>query len=90
VVETEAQTVSGPEPEPESAPAPSPPAWDAAPLLSLATAAERLGIAKTFLNAQLTPAYVAKRNGAPLIRNGFKITREGRGMVRLTPVGADD
>lgn len=90
VVETEAQTVSGPEPEPESAPAPSTPAWDAAPLLSLATAAERLGIAKTFLNAQLTPAYVAKRNGAPLIRNGFKITREGRGMVRLTPVGADD
>lgn len=62
------------------------PAWDAAPLLSMVAAADRLGITKTFLNALLTPAFAAKRNGAPLIRNGFKITREGRGMVRLTPV----
>jgi hypothetical protein len=77
--------------EPEQLPEPVEPVndrppWDAAPLLSMVVAAERLGIAKTFLNAQLTPAFAAKRNGAPLIRNGFKITREGRGMVRLTPV----
>jgi hypothetical protein len=67
-------------------PPPATPSWDAAPLLSMAAAAERLGMIKTSLNAQLTPAFVAKRNGAPLVRKGYKIEREGRGMVRLTPV----
>jgi hypothetical protein len=67
-------------------PPPSTPSWDAAPLLSMAAAAERLGMIKTSLNAQLTPAFAAKRNGAPLVRKGYKIEREGRGMVRLTPV----
>jgi hypothetical protein len=67
-------------------PPPATPSWDAAPLLSMAAAAERLGMIKTSLNAQLTPAFAAKRNGAPLVRKGYKIEREGRGMVRLTPV----
>lgn len=76
--------------EPEQLPEPvepvnDRPAWDAAPLLSMVAAANRLGISKTFLNALLTPAFAAKRNGGPLIRSGFRITREGRGMVRLTP-----
>jgi hypothetical protein len=80
-----------PEKIPDQVPPPqAAPSWDAAPLLSMAAAAERLGITKTSLNAQLTPAFAAKRNGAPLVRKGYKITREGRGMVRLTPVGADD
>jgi hypothetical protein len=78
VVEAPAVEMSEPEPESHS--------WDAAPLLSLHAAAERLGITKTSLNSQLTPAFAARRNGAPLIRKGFKVTREGRGMVRLTPV----
>jgi hypothetical protein len=67
-------------------PPPATPSWDATPLLSMAAAAERLGMIKTSLNAQLTPAFAAKRNGAPLVRKGYKIEREGRGMVRLTPV----
>jgi hypothetical protein len=86
VVEAPAVEMSDPEPESHSWSEPESHSWDAAPLLSLHAAAERLGITKTSLNTQLTPAFAAKRNGAPLIRKGFKVTREGRGMVRLTPV----
>jgi hypothetical protein len=60
--------------------------WDAAPLLKVDAAAERLGITAPFLQHLLTPSAASKRNGQPLIRNGYIITREGRGMVRLTPV----
>jgi len=73
------------EPAPEQLPEPEPRSWDAAPLLSLKAAADRLGMKKHYLNHLLCPASAQKRNGAPLVRNGFKITREGRGMVRLTP-----
>lgn len=73
--------------DPEPAPSPrAMPAWEAAPLLGMDAAAERLGITMGYLRLQLTPATIAKRGGAPLIRNGYKVTREGRGMVRLTPV----
>jgi len=68
--------------------APQPPAWDAAPLLDMDTAAERLGMQRHSLTQALTPGAFQKRNGKPLIRNGFKATREGRGMVRLTPVAS--
>lgn len=72
------------EPEPIPAPAPALPAWDAAPLLlNLESAAQRLGLAQHSLSQLLTPS---RLNGKPMIRNGFKVTREGRGMVRLTPV----
>lgn len=60
--------------------------WDAAPLLKVDAAAERLGITATFLQRLLTPSVASQRNGQPLIRNGYIVTREGRGMVRLTPV----
>jgi len=73
------------EPVPEQLPEPEPRSWDAAPLLSLKAAADRLGMKKLYLTRLLCPDFAQKRNGAPLIRNGFKITREGRGMVRLTP-----
>ena len=62
------------------------PEWQAAPLLTIAKAASQLGVTGQNLTASLTPLAVKRRNGAPLIRNGFKITREGRGMVRLAPV----
>lgn len=75
-----------PDPEPEPFPAASP-AWDAAPLLSLEAAAKRLGMQKKTLAQSLTPSACQRRNGTPLIRNGYKISRERRGMVRLTPVG---
>jgi hypothetical protein len=61
------------------------PAWDAAPLLSVEAAAKRLSMKEKTLTQSLTPGASQRRNGAPLIRNGFKVTREGRGMVRLTP-----
>ena len=85
-VEAPAVEMPEPEPEPERLPEPEPRAWDSSPLLSLKAAADRLGTKKAYLNQLLCPAFVQKRNGTPLIRNGFKITREGRGMVRLTPV----
>jgi hypothetical protein len=71
--------VAAPSPEPE----PAPPSWDAAPLLTLESAAQRLGLAQHSLTQLLTPS---RLNGKSMIRNGFKVTREGRGMVRLTPV----
>jgi hypothetical protein len=74
-----------PDPEPTPWPAATQ-AWDAAPLLSLEAAAERLGMQRHTLTQSLTPCACQKRNGAPLIRNGYKVAREGRGMVRLTPV----
>ena len=85
------ETVSDPEPArlPDPDPTPSPAvslAWDAAPLLSLEAAAKRLGMQRHTLTQSLTPCACQKRNGAPLIRNGYKISRERRGMVRLTPV----
>jgi len=67
-------------------PAPSPPAWDAAPLLSIGSAARRLNMKEKTLTQCLTPSSAARRNGAPFVRNGFKVTREGLGKVRLTPV----
>jgi len=84
-VEAPAVEMPEPEPEPETLPEPEPHAWDSSPLLSLKAAADRLGMKKGYLNQLLCPAFAQKRNGTPLIRNGFKITREGRGMVRLTP-----
>jgi hypothetical protein len=67
-------------------PSPSPPAWDAAPLLSIESAARRLNMKDKTLTQSLTPSSAARRNGAPFVRNGFKVTREGLGKVRLTPV----
>lgn len=67
-------------------PSPSPPAWDAAPLLSIESAARRLNMKEKTLTQSLTPSSAARRNGAPFVRNGFKVTREGLGKVRLTPV----
>lgn len=72
-------------PEPVE-PANNCPEWEMAPLLSLESAADRVGMTRLYLINQLSPSLVKRRKGAPLIRNGFKITREGRGMVRLTPV----
>ena len=72
-------------PEPVE-PANNCPEWEMAPLLALESAADRVGMTRLYLMNQLSPSLVKRRNGAPLIRNGFKITREGRGMVRLTPV----
>ena len=63
-----------------------PAAWDSAPLLSLEAAAQRLGMKMRSLSQSLTPAASKKRTGAPFVRSGYKISREGRGMVRLTPV----
>jgi hypothetical protein len=60
--------------------------WDAAPLLDLGTAARRLGMNMRTLMQLLTPGAAEKRNGRPLIRSGYRVAREGRGMVRLTPV----
>ena len=74
------------EPLPEQQPEPEQRSWDAAPLLSLQAAADRLGMKKPYLTYMLCPASAQKRGGAPLVRNGFKIAREGRGMVRITPV----
>lgn len=79
------------QPEPDQQPAaqeqpPAVAAWDAAPLLKVDAAAERLGITAPFLQRLLTPSVASQRNGQPLIRNGYIVTREGRGMVRLTPV----
>jgi hypothetical protein len=85
--EVDVTPVAEPEPIPEPISAPSPPAWDAAPLLSLDAAAQRIGMQRHTLTQALTPGGFKRRNGAPLIRNGFKVAREGRGMVRLTPVG---
>jgi hypothetical protein len=65
---------------------PSPPAWNAAPLLSIESAARRLNMKEKTLTQSLTPSSAARRNGAPFVRNGFKVTREGLGKVRLTPV----
>lgn len=87
VSETICDSEPAPSQEPEPAPSPGAmPAWEAAPLLGMDAAAERLGITMGYLRLQLAPATIAKRGGAPLIRNGYKVTREGRGMVRLTPV----
>ena len=77
--------------KPEQLPEPVEPAnncpeWEMAPLLALESAADRVGMTRLYLMNQLSPSLVKRRKGAPLIRNGFKITREGRGMVRLTPV----
>jgi hypothetical protein len=79
------------QPEPEEQPViHEPPAvvatWNAAPLLDLDTAARRVGVNVRTLMQSLTPGAAQKRNGKPLIRGGYTITREGRGMVRLTPV----
>jgi hypothetical protein len=74
------------EPLPEQLLEPEQQSWEAAPLLSLQAAADRLGMKKPYLNYLLCPTSAQKRDGAPLVRNGFKIAREGRGMVRLTPV----
>jgi len=72
--------------QPEPIIQPAPPAWDAAPLLDIETAARRLGMSGKSLTQALTPSAAEKRNGDPLIRNGYRATREGRGMVRLSPV----
>jgi len=77
--------------EPEQLPEPVEPVndcpeWETAPLLALESAADRIGMTPLGLTNQLTPSSVKRRNGAPFIRNGFKIAREGRGLVRLTPV----
>jgi hypothetical protein len=80
--EVDVTPTATPEPEPVGG---ATPVWDAAPLLSVGAAAQRLGMKEASLTQSLTPSACEKRNGAPLIRNGFKVTREGRGMVRLTP-----
>ena len=47
-------------------------------------AAKRIGIKRSSLRQYLVPS---SNNAEGIVRNGFKITRECRGMVRLTPVG---
>jgi len=76
----EAPAGEAPEPESEQATKPESRAWDAAPLLKIEAAAKRLQITKNTLVAYLG------RSGGRIERNGFVVTREGRGMVRLTPV----
>jgi hypothetical protein len=51
-------------------------------VVSLDEAAERIGVKRTSLIQYLNPS----RNPDGLIRTGYRITREGRGMVRLVPV----
>lgn len=46
-------------------------------------AAKRVGLKRASLRQYLAPS---SNNVEGVVRNGFKITREGRGMVRLTPV----
>jgi hypothetical protein len=75
--ETVCDIEASPSPEPEQSPAR---AWEAAPLLNLEAAAKRLQCTRSTLVAYLS------RSGGMIVRNGYKVAREGRGMVRLTPV----
>ena len=75
--ETVCDIEASPSPEPEQSPAR---AWEAAPLLNLEAAAKRLQCSRNTLVAYLS------RSGGMIVRNGYKVAREGRGMVRLTPV----
>jgi hypothetical protein len=50
-------------------------------VVSLDEAANRIGVKRTSLIQYLNPS----RNPDGLTRAGYRITREGRGMVRLTP-----
>ena len=52
-------------------------------LMRLDRAAERLGMTVAALTNRLTPGSIAKQG--PLERNGYRVVREGRGLVRLTP-----
>jgi hypothetical protein len=54
-------------------------------LLTVKAAAAQLGMRPQALSQALTPASQANRSG-PLVRNGYVITREGRGLVRLAAV----
>jgi len=70
-----------------TAPAMSPPQQqfelaETGALLTVKAAAAQLGMNPQSLSQALTPASQAKRNG-PLMRNGYVVTREGRGLVRL-------
>jgi hypothetical protein len=51
-------------------------------VVSLQEAANRIAVKRVSLNGQLVPS----KNPDGITRGGYKITREGRGMVRLTPV----
>lgn len=53
-------------------------------LMPLERAADLLGMTVQHLRTRLTPGQRAK-NG-PLTRNGYRVEREGRGRVRLTPL----
>jgi predicted HTH domain antitoxin len=79
------------DPTPEPSPvAPQTTSWPPQPtsvvdtgLMPLARAAELLGMTVVALTNRLTPRSVAKQG--ELVRNGYRVAREGRGMVRLTP-----
>jgi hypothetical protein len=51
-------------------------------LMRMDRAAGLLGLTRAALTNQLTPSSAAKR-GEDLIRNGYRVTKEGRGMVRI-------
>jgi hypothetical protein len=86
----DAPTAKAIDPAPKHVVEQTTPDWNAAPLLTIEAAAIRLGMRKHCLSQSLTPGAAHKRKGAPLIRKGYIITREGHGRVRLTPVGSDD
>ena len=78
-----------PIPEPPAAPEPQQPllvmesAECGEEVMSISKAAERFGIERVTLNAYLCPG----RNTDGIVRDGYRITRAQKGMVRLTPVG---
>jgi hypothetical protein len=56
-------------------------------VLTVKAAAAQIGMRPQALSQALTPASQANRNG-PLVRKGYLITREGRGLVQLLPVAS--
>jgi hypothetical protein len=60
-----------------------PPSPHSGQLVTMQKAATLLGLGRQYLANRLTPSAFDRLG--PLVRNGYQATKEGRGMVRLTP-----